>query len=316
MRAILSDLVEKRLWPVAVLLVVALVAVPLVLAKSPAEPAQTVTTSAASEPDAPIASEPAVSVVAEPAARKGALHGRVKNPFHQQHVPPKSQTADAGGGTPPVASTTPAGTGTPSSGGGGSSGGAPSTPSKPQRTYDVATIDVRFGPTLGTKHTYADVLRLRALPRASKPIAIFMGMRKDLKTAVFLISSDVHARGDGTCAPSRAVCTTIELKEGDVALLDVASASGRVTQYELDLVKVTVSHTTSKSDAQEAYARVSRAGARMLARRIRVSASNAAAGGRRERIPYRYAVARGVLHIAPFMTHRRADRAHVSSVVR
>ena len=86
----------------------------------------------------------------------------------------------------------------------------------------------------------------------------------------------------------------------------MAAANGRVTQYELDLKKIAVTRTTSKADAEHAYARVSRRGSRLMARRVRVSASNTLVGGGRERIPYRYAVARGVLHIAPFLSRRVA----------
>lgn len=308
LRTILSDLVEKRLWPVAVLLLVALIAVPLLLTRSSADSSATSATTpaaVAATADDAVPSVAAVSVVGE-SSGDAPLRGRVKNPFKQQHVPPKSKTAD-GGGTAPVA-TPPADSGAsaPGNGDGNSSGGAPSTPSTPPKTYSMATVDVRFGPASGPRHTHTDLPRLRALPSANRPIVVFLGMRKGLDTAVFLISSDVHVQGQGNCTPSRAECTAVELREGDVVLLDVAAANGKVTQYELDLRKITVTRTTSKTDAEHAYARVSRAGSRLIARRLRVSASNTLAGGKSERIPYRYAAARGVLHIAPFLSRRVA----------
>lgn len=308
LRTIWSDLVEKRLWPVAVLLLAGLVAVPLLLAKSPADSAETTATTpaAVAAAAAAVPTDAAVSVVGE-SSGAAPLRGRAKDPFKQQHVPPKSTTTD-GGGTAPVATPSAGSTGTaaPTGGSGGSSGGAPSTPSAPPKTYSMATVDVRFGPAAGPRHTHTDLPRLRALPSANRPIIVFLGMRKGLDTAVFLISSDVHVQGQGSCTPSRAECTAVELREGDVVLLDVAAANGKVTQYELDLKKITVTRTTSKSDAQHAYARVSRAGSRLFARRLRVSARNTVAGGQSERIPYRYAPARGVLHIAPFLSRRVA----------
>jgi hypothetical protein len=246
-----------------------------------------------------------VSVVGE-STSDAPLRGKAKDPFKQQHVPPKAKTAD-GGGTAPV-ETPPADSGTAGNGDGSSSGGAPSTPSAPPKTYSMATIDVRFGPTSGPRHTHENLPRLRALPSANRPIIVFLGMRKGLDTAVFLISSDVHVQGQGSCTPSRAECTAIELREGDVVFLDVTADNGKVTQYELDLSSITVTRTTSKSDAEHAYARVSRAGSRLFARRLRVSASNTVAGKRPKRIPYRYAPARGVLHIAPFLSRRAARR--------
>lgn len=304
LRTIWSDLVEKRLWPVAVLLLAGLVAVPLLLSRSSADSSQTdaTTPAAVAAAAAAVPTEAAVSVVGE-SSGSAPLRGRAKNPFKQQHVPPKSKTAD-GGGTAPV-ETPPADSGTSANGDGSSSGGAPSTPAPP-KTYSVATVDVRFGPVSGPRHTHEDLPRLRALPSANRPIVVFLGMRKGLDTAVFLISSDVHVQGQGSCTPSRSECTAIELREGDVVLLDVTANDGRVTQYELDLQKIAVTRTTSKSDAEHAYARVSRAGSRLFARRLRVSASNTLAGGRPERIPYRYAPARGVLHIAPFLSRRVA----------
>ncbi len=301
LRDLLSDLVEKRLWPVALLLVGALVAVPVLLAKSPAvQQGSTPTATAAAAAATP--TEPAVSVVAESSAN-APLRGKTKNPFRQQHVPPKADTAD-GGGTPPVDGGTPTG-----SSGDGNSGGAPT---KPEKSYAVVSIDVRFGKATGPKYKHGDVLRLTPIPGPAKPIVIFTGVRTDHETVVFLLSSDVHAQGDGTCTPSRKECTSIEVKEGDVVLLDYTRADGRTVQYELDIDKVTVSHTTSKADAQAAYARVSRVGARLLSRRVRASARNTAAGGRPYRIPYRYAAARGVLHIAPFLSRRVGARSHAS----
>lgn len=304
LRDLISDLIEKRLWPVALLLVGALVAVPLVLAKSPTVP-QSATPAATTAPSSAVAdAEPAVNVVAEPSG-SAPLQGHTKDPFRQQHVPPKASTAD-GGGTPPVDS----GGGTSTD---GSSGGSPA---KPQKTYAVVSVDVRFGKATGTKYKHDDVPRLSPIPGPAKPIVVFTGVRTDLKTAVFLLSSDVKAQGDGTCTPSRRECTTIEVKEGDVVLLDYTRADGRLVHYELDIDKVAVTRTTSKADAEAAYARVSHVGSRLVARRVRLSARNTAAGGQPYRIPYRYAAARGVLHIAPFLSRRVAPRSHTSGRVR
>jgi hypothetical protein len=301
LRTLISELVEKRLWPVAVLLLVALVAVPFVLARSPDAPPQATTTTPPVAAAGAASAEPAVSVIPAP-ARRAPLRGRAKNPFHQQHVPPKDATANGGGTAPVEPGSTPDGSGKPSSGG-GSSGGAPT---KPPKTYAVAAIDVRFGKASGRTYRHGQLPRLAPLPGPARPLVIFLGMKKDLRTAVFLISSDVHAQGDGTCTPSRAHCTTVELREGDVLLLDATGPSGHVRHYELDLTQIEITHTTSKADAQRAYARVSGVGARLLGRRARVSARNTVAGGRPDRIPYRYAVARGVLHIAPFLSRRIA----------
>src|SRR3954468_5593198 len=83
LKNVVRDLVEQRLWPVAVLLVAALVAVPILVGRhggDPAAPPISGATAAGASPDAPTASKAAVTIDAEP---DGAVHdgGRVRDPF-------------------------------------------------------------------------------------------------------------------------------------------------------------------------------------------------------------------------------------------
>lgn len=303
LRDLLNDLVEKRLWPVALLLVGALVAVPLVLAKSAPSgggssetpPAAVAATPAAG---APAPGEPVVSVAQGDQSVTAPLGGRAKDPFHQQYVPatPAATTTTA---TATSGTTTPAPGGTSGAGGSGTASGGGTTAPKPIQ-YAIVHLDLRFGKAAGTLKTYRDVARLTALPSSESPVAIFLGIRKDLKTAVFMLSTDVHAQGDGTCTPSRKDCEAVELKEGQTELLDVAANDGKVTQYELDLVKVTIDWTTDKQQAQAAYARASHAGQRLLHDR---AATSAVASG------LRYSAQQGVLLPvpAPFLTAEPAS---------
>jgi hypothetical protein len=290
-RDLLNDLVERRLWPVALLLVAALIAVPLVLAKSAppdngADSSAAIAAQAAAADAAAKPADDAVVSVAAQAPHGAPLHGKAKNPFKQQHVPKKPTIAPTNGA--------PVGGATPGTGGGPATGGNSGHPT---------------GKAGGRLRSITDVPRLTPLPNASNPVAIFLGMRKDHETAVFMISSDVRVQGDGKCVPSKDDCEAIELKQGQIAFLDVKRANGVVDQYELDLVKVNVSQTTSKQDAQSAYARSSRAGTRLLGRRHRAGASNVAADSdRRPALPFRYAARRGVLHIAPWLSAHRAAR--------
>jgi hypothetical protein len=305
LRDLLNDLVEKRLWPLALLLVAGLVAVPLVLAKSspsgsatPPPPA-----TAAAPASAPAPGEPVVSV-AQGSPDSAPLGGHAKDPFKQQYVPAATTPTTT---TSTTASST---TSTPSPSGGGSTGsgggGATPAPAPKPVLYAIAHIDVRFGKAAGTLRTYHDVARLTALPSAGNPIAIFLGMRKDLKTAVFMLSTDVHAQGDGRCTPSRSDCEAIELKEGQTELLDVAANDGKVTQYELDLVKVKIELTTSKTQAEAAYARASHAGLRVVLHR---AAGSVVASG------LRYAPEQGVLLSVPtpFLSAAPAPSADASA---
>jgi len=278
-RDLWGEMVDRRLWPVALLLAIALVAVPVVLAKQPPAGEQTAAgappAASASAPD--VAATPAVSVT-QGAAADAPLRGAEKNPFKQQHVPAR---ATGEGGTAPVdtgAGTGSAGTGgtSGSSGGstgsGGSGGSGGDTGTTQPRTYVYASIDVRFGRAGAPLRSIRDVPRLTPLPNAAMPVVIFMGMRSDHETAVFMVSTDVHAQGDGRCVPSKKDCEAVELRRDQVAFLDFAAADGSVTQYELDLVDVALHETTSQAKANAAYARASAAGRRLVRRRAATSA--------------------------------------------
>jgi len=86
-----SDLREKRLWPIAVLLAVALVGVPVLLLKSPPEKAAPPTASGGSQTSLPIVSPDGSSIAGS--STLGAFGA--KDPFRPRiESPPGSPTAD------------------------------------------------------------------------------------------------------------------------------------------------------------------------------------------------------------------------------
>jgi hypothetical protein len=232
-RGIWSDLLDKRLWPVALVLVVAAVAIPVLLHK----PADKVTgpTAAADVAGPRLAAGSSISLN-QGAAERLLVGGRLHDPFHQLHLPKAVTTSAATALGPTQASSvtsTPTGqggTGTPSSGGGSSGGGQ-----KHQATAEK--VRVAFGKTGGSLKTY-DLVPLTALSSTSDPVLVFLGVQKDGKTAAFLVSSDAAPQGDGHCSPSRSVCATLTVRAGDTVFIDVAASGGNV-QYELDVKRVT-----------------------------------------------------------------------------
>jgi hypothetical protein len=112
----------------------------------------------------------------------------------------------------------------------------------------VWAVNLRFGQP-GAQKVHHEVPRLTPLPSATNPFFVFLGVMKDHKTAVFLISSDATATGDGTCKPNPTQCDTIELKAGDTEFFDVAQGNAGVVQYELDLIKVTHTKVTGTAAA-------------------------------------------------------------------
>lgn len=267
LRAVWADLVEKRLWPLALLLLAALAAVPFLLGgdrtapdPAPVPAALADAHTAGATPDGAAATvgggnaagqETAVVRVASGTDRT-RLRGSRTNPF-RVHRPPRPKlrvsaaTAGrtAGGDAAPRSSGGDASGGSGGAGSGGNGGPAPGHGRARPQDDDpggdpAATIAVRFG-RAGTQLTKIDAIpRLTPLPSAERPIVIYLGLRRDGETAVFMVSSDVRAQGEGRCVPSRATCEAIELRAGQIAFLDHTGDDGAVTQYELDLLTVDV----------------------------------------------------------------------------
>jgi hypothetical protein len=263
LRNLLADLVDKRLWPLAVALLGALVAVPFLLGGG------------GDGSDADVAAIPAtqgapanatqVRVSEETGLTTIAPTGAKHNPFRQPKVKQAQTTPEQA----PAEPTTPA-TGGGSTGGATPGDSAPSgttTPApdtstgtkKPENTK-VLRVDLRFGePGKTRQKAYDDIARLSALPSADEPIVIFLGVKKDRKTAVFLISSDATATGAGTCKPTAANCQTIEMKEGDSTFLDIDLGQG-VRQFQLDVKSIEETDAKDAKKAATARARMSAAG--------------------------------------------------------
>jgi hypothetical protein len=278
-----QPLLQRRLLPVAILLIAALVAVPFLLKKDAepvAPPAPVPAADSGSQADDATA-QPLVSLVAdgERSKRRRVLGAR-KNPFEpapaaKAEATPQPQaaateettggapagdegqggsdTTTTGGATTPGTTTPPAST-PPAS--------TPPAAAKPE--YELYSLSVRFGTTEGDLPKL-NLPRLKALPSAETPVLVYLGLAKDNKTAVFMVDSNVEPQGDGTCKPSPANCETIHLRVGDTEFFDVKDEAGAiVAQYELDLLNIRRKTTSSAAAAKAARAKVSKAGRRVL----------------------------------------------------
>jgi hypothetical protein len=247
------QLVRRRLWPVAVLLVAALAAVPVLLARNPdpvAPLADPVPASAAQAGDE--IAEPVV-VMAEAGdrdRRRRVLGGR-KDPF-EPAPPPKAKKADeddadtvkpgddssTGGQTAPSDPVDP-GFGTPPY------GGTPVVPTpvepKPKpKVYPPDSLIVRFGDAESGSLERSVLRKLEALPSADEPLVVYLGLTKDDKKAIFLVDESLEATGDGACKPHPRTCEEIHLRKGETEFFDLIDPeSGEVTaQHQLDLVDI------------------------------------------------------------------------------
>jgi hypothetical protein len=292
MSNVLRQLKQRRLWPVAILLVAALAAIPLALAKEP-EPAPPAPAPLADEGDDILASQPIVTPATEAdrAARRKVL-GTAKNPFGVVETETGSAAAVDSAGANQADDTTTTTTKSPSSdapsapapGGGTVAPTSPATPADPaptRKAYDRYDLTVRFGDSSASP-TRSTLKRLQPLPDAELPALIYLGVYKDGKSAIFLLEKGVEAVGDGECEPSPQACETLRLAAGETEFLDVVDETGAVTaQYQLDLVKIHKGETASASKASAS----SKAGRELLAERAR--------------LPFRFDVDSGTLERRP-----------------
>ncbi|MEA2279416.1 MAG: hypothetical protein QOK21_23 [Solirubrobacteraceae bacterium] len=289
------QIVERRLWPIALLLLAALVAVPVLLAKSPTPAAPVPTASApATDQASELTAKPIVSPATNVDDASRRVLGTNKDPFRPAVVATPTPTptptslasgsnATAAGANGPAGS---ASSGTTSSGsstsGGSGSPAAPTTPpssstpspsttpspAKP-KTYPLYSLTVRFGDASG-QLTKQRLKRLAPLPDADTPVAIYLGPGPDKRSAVFLVDASVTPQGDGTCKPYPADCQTVTLHEGDTEFFDAKDATTGVVKstYELDLINIVRKTTSSARKATVAAHATSKAGARVLRKRI------------------------------------------------
>jgi hypothetical protein len=240
LRDVWADLLEKRLWPVAAALVLALVAIPVLLLHPAAAPKAQPPTVAQAGP-APLVTDPTQVTAALPS---GPVAGTAHNPFNQQHVPKatasaSSPTAAPGGGPGTTPSTGGTG-GTGSTGSTPSIGGSGPSPASPRHSSPASDsgprLKVRFGPTDG-KRPVRLLSAGTALPSRTNPTLVFVDVHRASKVE-FIVSSDAVPQGDGSCQPTKAICAQLFMHPGDTEFFDVTKSSGKVVQYQLDVLDV------------------------------------------------------------------------------
>ena len=273
-------LLQRRLWPVAIVLIAAAVAVPVLLASEPTAAPVPPAAAVKSDRASVLATEPIVVPAADSdrSGRRRVL-GSAKNPFKPEATPTPTPAPKAAKAADPAAAKAPATTG----GSGTAIGGSPAPttplvptiPAPPRKKYELNELTVRFGSSDGAQPPRKDVKRLQALPSNDDPVLIYLGVLSDKKTAVFMVDSGIIAQGDGTCRPSRTTCETIHLKEGETEFFDVpgedtgdGTTAESAAQYQLDVVKIRRKVTTSAKAARKSIARVSKGGQKILRARI------------------------------------------------
>lgn len=245
------DLRERRLLPLVGILVVALVALPIVLSSG--------SSSSSDEEEAAFATPSSVGpttsrlVVAKaaPGLReyRHRLAGTPKDPFKQQYSESEdgeggessrsggaeSVTVESGEPSEPVTETpeggtAPEGNGEPPEGG--------------HLEYYSFAIDVRITPVSAKKNPEATVRHnlpnMTMLPSRAVPALTFVGVTKDQKNAVMLVSDKVTGLfGDATCIEGNESCQLLALEPGipETVVYGADSRTYRIELLKLRLLK-------------------------------------------------------------------------------
>jgi hypothetical protein len=162
-------------------------------------------------------------------------------------------------------------------------------------------VSLRLGEA-GKQKTLRNIARYSPLPAGNAPFFIYLGVLDDAKTAVFMISSDATATGDGTCKPRKTDCQTIEMQAGDTEFFDFGTGED-VTQYQMDLLKVDEHTASTKAVAAKARTRQSTKGRATLEL---AKAAGIGTGAYR----YDYDSKTGVLHRASSKAAAKAAKTH------
>jgi hypothetical protein len=258
------DLRERRLWPVAVGLLAAIVAVPAVLFKPVSD--ATPPSVAAPKPSG-VATLPVVNVESGPieGSRLEAFRASEKNPFKPMKdlakpaatagAPGPGASAAGAGSTGGSTSTSGGSTSTSTSGGstsggstsgGSTSGGSTSAPSSSTPSSTAPTTewfryaaDFSFGPTGGKADVFKSVANFTLLPNEATPAVVFLGVNADGKTAMFYVAdAGFTADGEGTCNADGAACRYLTLKVADSSDEETFSAVDGSVSYDLKLLKI------------------------------------------------------------------------------
>jgi hypothetical protein len=288
LNALLADLRDRKLWPVAVALLAAIVAVPVLLSKSPA-PASSHPVPSLALPVAATHSGPAVTVDATPV--QAPVSGHARDPFVQQLVPTATKTAASTTGASSagaalssaltsLAKSSSSGSSTGSTGN-TSNGTAPSTgtaspgatnttpPPAPKphpagltskQVYDVA---LSIGDASGGFYPFDSATRLFVVPNSGMPLAVEYGVLQGGNQVLFALLPGTSASGPATCTPGPLYCQVISLAPGQTETLSSGTRSVR-----FQVTAISVVQFPSVALANKARAAVSATGKALLSSSI------------------------------------------------
>lgn len=275
---IVHDLRAKRLLPVAIVLLVALVAVPVALSRSGSEPvaapAPQAPTDDLNTPDAAVAGNALVRLDTLDASDLESFDRR--NPFKPlgSGGDKKDGAADNASGSAPDSGAATGGVEAPSSGSGsadapsGGSGSAdfgglmPTGPTDAPGAVSPTPEDDDTSPAPRIRYRYAvdltfagpnrrqrrrGIARLGMLPGEHAPLLVYLGVDEAADNAVFLVDASLKpVKGKGDCSPSPTDCATLKLRPGaQQTFADEAGRRFTVTINKIRAVRISADKVTT-----------------------------------------------------------------------
>jgi hypothetical protein len=254
LNALLSDLRERKIWPLAVALLAALVAIPVVLAK---HPAPTPVPAAPSVGTAVAATHTGAPVSVSTTPVQPGLPGKSRDPFTPQGSSLTQTPTTAATSTVPAAATAAVEASLSSqlasssggaslssaSTGGSSSGGssvtvisspepsvpASTTPAKgtpaPAGLADDEAYDVALSVTGadGSLDTVDPLPRLSPVPSAAQPLLLELGVLHGGHRVMFVVRPGTAVSGPGECVPGSLDCELLVLSPGQTETVSTAT---------------------------------------------------------------------------------------------
>jgi hypothetical protein len=285
---VLADLREKRLLPVAILLLAGLVAVPVLLAK----PAEEQNASGPATPSAANQDQATRALVAladegsgsgsmlklfnprDPFAAEGVknLHSLGSTELGSASTQLASSSAKSGGASDPGSTGTSGGgsTGGTTTGGGtggGTTGGGTTGGGTTEVTAYTYVLDLTFTKD-GHKHAYSSVSKLAQLPNEDEPLLLFLGVDSGGDNAVFLVDSTLTSDGEGHCEPSPSDCATLSIGAGSVQHFSDADGHSYTLQID-EIRKVKLDKASASSEPRARAAEADSAAGSVGARSVR-----------------------------------------------
>lgn len=211
--------------------------------------------SGAHNPFAPLTSHKASSAASASSASSPSSSGSSSTSSSQAGSSTSSPQSGSSGGATPTTPATPA---------------EPTPPAKKQKPKTVYVVDILYGPApttpgqLSQLTPYAGLKRLEPLPSASNPKIVFSGVSDTGKGAIFTLVGEAILKGEGDCMPSDTQCEAVLLAAGKTEEFDYVEADGQSATYELKVVSIAKRQASAATAAR--LNRRNRAGAALVRR--------------------------------------------------